>query len=663
MNSRTRTFPRRSILSLALAGCALSAGYASGLGASADTVPAVAAPSNTYVVVYRHGDAESGRSAAIQRSLARAGAALGKPVTRLRTLATGAELVQVEGAVSVDKVIAAFSADPAVASAEPDPITGCAGSAKEMGLRVVDSCATRRLSDTVDALAKAASTAARPQDRVIYLADAANRCMALQGAVDLAHRHGALVITDERSTCAGTLKVEAAAVAAVAQAAASTLERAPELQPDQLAGRLLAHAHRGTTDAIALLDTMAVSRDGAPRRVVPVASATASSNDGNVPANAIDGSFTTRWSALGDGQWLQLNLTARETVQAVNIAWHQGDRRQSRFDVEVSETGTAWQRVFSGTSSGTTLQHETVRFGPVPARFVRIVGHGNTLNMWNSVAEVTVDAGQVTDPGNDRFGVRMVYPTVAGGETWFMNMTNPNNDPRFDPDGSAPLVRNTDGSWRFQNDSDNDAARLDVKTTAGYDQDDVEDNHGVLATRGYMFSPRDWKNTEITGYVRLRDASDMSDAFTWYSRGGKHSNPKPFCEGSAYKGDLFFNGSVQTAKEQWHVNYDFRPSRPTPAVGPLKDKWVGFKVMTYNLAANRHVRMELWVDETNTNTWSKKYETTDTGGWGSQARTCRASVADQVITWGGPLAVYRWDNIRKVDFKNLSVREIQPPVQ
>jgi hypothetical protein len=30
------------------------------------------------------------------------------------------------------------------------------------------------------------------------------------------------------------------------------------------------------------------------------------------------------------------------------------------------------------------------------------------------------------------------------------------------------------------------------------------------------------------------------------------------------------------------------------------------------------------------------------------------------ITWGGPIAVFRWDNANDVDFKWLSVREIQP---
>jgi hypothetical protein len=32
-----------------------------------------------------------------------------------------------------------------------------------------------------------------------------------------------------------------------------------------------------------------------------------------------------------------------------------------------------------------------------------------------------------------------------------------------------------------------------------------------------------------------------------------------------------------------------------------------------------------------------------------------------IITWGGPIAIFRWDNINDMDVIDLSVREIQPP--
>jgi len=33
---------------------------------------------------------------------------------------------------------------------------------------------------------------------------------------------------------------------------------------------------------------------------------------------------------------------------------------------------------------------------------------------------------------------------------------------------------------------------------------------------------------------------------------------------------------------------------------------------------------------------------------------------DQIITWRGPIATFWWDSATDVNFKNLSVREIEP---
>ena len=42
---------------------------------------------------------------------------------------------------------------------------------------------------------------------------------------------------------------------------------------------------------------------------------------------------------------------------------------------------------------------------------------------------------------------------------------------------------------------------------------------------------------------------------------------------------------------------------------------------------------------------------TDTGNWGGGYPDCGAANT-QVITWGGPIAVLRWDNIDDMDVKD-----------
>ncbi len=127
----------------------------------------------------------------------------------------------------------------------------------------------------------------------------------------------------------------------------------------------------------------------AAKFTVPGTSVTASADDGNVPANVVDGNLATRWSANGDGQWLQLDLGATKNLSALKIAFYVGDTRVSTFDVQTSTNGTSWTTIASGLqSSGTTTALEIFDVPDVSARYVRYLGHGNSVNLWNSLTEV-----------------------------------------------------------------------------------------------------------------------------------------------------------------------------------------------------------------------------------------------------------------------------------
>jgi hypothetical protein len=138
-----------------------------------------------------------------------------------------------------------------------------------------------------------------------------------------------------------------------------------------------------------------------PIAELPITAARASGDDGsNGPANTLDGDFGTRWSANGQGQWLELDLGSVHTVGQVAIAWYLGNQREAVFDLEVSSDGVNWTPVFSGVSSGTTTELETFSFSPAAARFVRYVGFGNSDNEWNSVTEMQIFTPSDTAPPN-----------------------------------------------------------------------------------------------------------------------------------------------------------------------------------------------------------------------------------------------------------------------
>jgi len=123
---------------------------------------------------------------------------------------------------------------------------------------------------------------------------------------------------------------------------------------------------------------------------LPVVAVTASAHDGNVPQNTLDNNLSTRWSAQGDGQWIRFDLGATKTVARLDAAWYLGNMRTARFEVQTSSTGTAWTARFTGVSSGTTTQSEPYAFPAVAARYVRILGHGNSQNAWNSITEADI---------------------------------------------------------------------------------------------------------------------------------------------------------------------------------------------------------------------------------------------------------------------------------
>ena len=106
------------------------------------------------------------------------------------------------------------------------------------------------------------------------------------------------------------------------------------------------------------------------------------------------------------------------------------------------------------------------------------------------------------------------------------------------------------------------------------------------------------------------------------------------------------------------MSYDYSPAKKV--MGSIKGKWVGFKFVMYNAIlpdGKLGVKLESWVDKNSDQHWEKVYNYTDSGGWGRDGTDCGGD-ADQMITWGGPIATFRWDSAKDVDFKFMSVREI-----
>lgn len=120
---------------------------------------------------------------------------------------------------------------------------------------------------------------------------------------------------------------------------------------------------------------------------VPV-SVTASDHDGNGPDRLLDHDIKTRWSANGDGAWVEFDYGKVIELDAVKMAFHKGNARSTSFVLEGSEDGQTWNTILPKTSSsGFSNNLERFEFAPTKARYIKYVGYGNTSNTWNSVTE------------------------------------------------------------------------------------------------------------------------------------------------------------------------------------------------------------------------------------------------------------------------------------
>ena len=382
------------------------------------------------------------------------------------------------------------------------------------------------------------------------------------------------------------------------------------------------------------------------------------------PALALDGNLATSWNCTS-ACWIDLDLGTVRQLDAVAIAW--AGLPATRYQVSASEDGVS----YAPSSAGVGASCQRQPLSATQGRFVRLAIDADAAQPGVAVAELRVDAsdvptapptpppsgGPVTQPPPgrvaDAFGVTMLYPSVSGGESWSMP-ADPRSDSRFNPQN--PITPNADGSWKMKNAQ----VRMEVYTSTGYDGSKIRTYaRDTLAAQGYMLAPNDWRNVEITGFVRVNSASVPTDDVTWYARGGRHSAPIP-CEGSAYKGGLHIDGRVRFEKESWHVSY--KNASYLQATSSLIGRWVGFKTVIRNVTVGGKtaVKMESWLnDNADRVTWAKVYEMTDDGTYGGDASACGASAPAMPITWGGPIAAFRWDNAEDVDFRWLSVREIQ----
>lgn len=106
--------------------------------------------------------------------------------------------------------------------------------------------------------------------------------------------------------------------------------------------------------------------------------------------NVIDNNISTYWGSQYDGKWIELDIGSVQPIEAVGYSFMKGNTRKYKVDIVVSDDGINYTNVYSGELGGVTINYEILELKKVSARYIRLIGHGNSENQWNSVGEFTV---------------------------------------------------------------------------------------------------------------------------------------------------------------------------------------------------------------------------------------------------------------------------------
>lgn len=244
----------------------------------------------------------------------------------------------------------------------------------------------------------------------------------------------------------------------------------------------------------------------------------------------------------------------------------------------------------------------------------------------NQVIECSKVPDTATPPpatGNDKFGVKMIYPTVTGGRTWTSKWDN-GHARSF---GDLPVKANDPDDPEFFTEKVNDAGQITGGLGNGTYFADGLGNLKITGVVPRMYvadKVKDWRNVEITVYGRrVSDNNTNYSGIKMVARSNhgftNNENTQP-CDNRGLAGAILNTGDALIEKETCHhctagLGGYAQVNRTQVFSGPNAlpfNQWVGVKWIVRDSGATG-VKMEIWVDRDATQNWVKVTEFTDTG--------------------------------------------------
>ncbi len=162
--------------------------------------------------------------------------------------------------------------------------------------------------------------------------------------------------------------------------------------------------------------------------------------------------------------------------------------------------------------------------------------------------------------------------------------------------------------------------------------------------------------------------------FELEARSGLHGDNHHPCDGTALHTNIYPNGRVKMEKELSHTNgyceTDPQKHQKQNVINNLMYRGFGMKGIFY-CVNDENVKVEIWLDKNANNEWGTKpvIEYLDRGGWQIEKddnnpdgeNECPGGEKDEKIVWGGPIVIFRSDQIKDFYIMCASIREIIPP--
>jgi len=113
-------------------------------------------------------------------------------------------------------------------------------------------------------------------------------------------------------------------------------------------------------------------------------------SDYHPPSDAIDGSSSTWWSYNGKNPWAEISLNEPQSICGVSVQWNKGDERKYSFEIEVSEDGNNYEKVFEGSNKKGSTGQEIYPFEEgINGKFVKLtITSTSSKDGWASIQEI-----------------------------------------------------------------------------------------------------------------------------------------------------------------------------------------------------------------------------------------------------------------------------------